>query len=1039
MNRVENPLVSIVVPVYNSEKYLHTALDSLTEQTYDNLEILIVNNGSSGNVDDIFQVYQQTYPERKWRLIKLENNVGLFHARLKGWEQATGDYLATIDSDDYISVDFYYQLVKKAQETQSDIVMADYVHDFVKSGKMHYPMNAIELQDVCWEGGEALKQYFQYCGRCFNLHADWNKIYARSLFERAKPYFSDIHEKIVLSEDALYSCIFFGLSERTTNIHNVVYYHVVRDDAESSNIAATSEKIINGFQDQYVVFNHINCFLEKIHRLDEFRDSAEKYKRSFVEVLFNNLEYGTSNMSRHQKQQVEKRTLTLFGWDKPSYMNMKEWVFESRRSPFNDTKERARRKILDKNIKCVSFDIFDTLVERPFLRPDDTFEFLSYYYNQSRGSKLNVDFALFRREAESRVRMKIQEKYPFYREVTLEEIYSQLTADGILSEEESREMMLKEINFEYRFCRRREAGYELYEFAKRCGKTVACISDMYLPKTVIQTILERAGYMDVDYILVSSDERVCKCDGRLFNVFLNETGFSAKQVMHFGDNYASDYLAPRKVHIFVSKDVTYLPSAKELLTGTCGLTYSGNQFLQMFGDETDPTAQQNYLGNRCIAGVAGNHIFKNPYTIFAKESSFDANTVYMGYLNLGSYIFGVAKWLLEATATAEYETIHFIAQDGYLLKQAYDILVAHSKRKCPRSNYLNTSRQAMVPMLIQEKGDIDSLRTIIDIFSYTPLDLIKALFPTIEKGTYQNVRDKLENKGILGKEKFQTINEWRVFAAIYKAELYSEEENAAYRKKIKEQFEGIIGPHDCIFTTGFCDWTERILENLLGHTIASYYLYFPSEQAWKKGKYADLRQHTFHLNIPSIPEMKVIQNFLCPVDEKSKGYFIENNYLNFRFENERFEFQTSFLLHKMQSEAIQFVKDFVATFPDEWEWMPYYRLELPLWCLVNCSTEFDHAIFLATDSNDRGDTDQESGLYSCWNNYCMMKAKVGQGIVVPAQLNGPRWKKAVYLLMYDRKTLKDKVKEKYEKRPALLTFMKVCYAVPRGIYHIFRK
>lgn len=1031
MGQVESPLVSVVVPVYNSEKYLYTALDSLMQQTYANLEILIVNNGSSGNVDDIFRDYQQIYPERKWRLIKLETNVGLFHARLKGWEQATGDYLATIDSDDYISVDFYYQLVKKAQETQSDIVMTDYVHDFAKSGKMHYPLNAMELQDVCWEDEEALRQYFQYCGRCFNLHADWNKIYARSLFERARPYFSDISERIVLSEDILYSCIYFGLSRRVTNIHSVVYYHVVRDDAESANIAASSEKIMSGFQDQYIVFSKVESFLKQIDRLDELWEDFEKYRRSFVELLFDNLSYGQSAMNRFQKKLVEKKALKLFGWTKPSHADVKEWVFESRRSPFNDTKEQARKKILDPDIECVSFDIFDTLVERPFLRPDDTFEFLSYQYNQNRESKLNVDFALFRKEAERQARMRIQEEHPFYREVTLKEIYDQLTADGILAEEESQKMMLEEINLEHRFCRRREAGYELYEFAKRCGKTVACISDMYLPKTVIQTILERAGYTNVDHILVSSEKRVCKYDGKLFHTFLDETGFLAKQVMHFGDNHTSDCVAPRELHIFADEDVTYLPSARELLTGACGSTYSGNRFLEMFGVAEDPRTPQNYLGNRCIAGIAANHIFRNPYINFAKESSFGASTTYMGYLNLGSYIFAVAKWLLEEASAAKYETIHFIARDGYLVKQAYDILAANSRRKCPKSHYLYTSRRAMMPMMIKEAGDIDSLRTMTDIHSYTPLKLLEELEPTISEAAYQNRREWLKNNGIFGERKFQTVNEWRVFAKLYRTEFYSAEKNAAYREKMKEHFARIIGPHDCTFDVGYSARTESVLGNLLGYIVDPFYLYCNTERGWRQAERANLMLRVFHTDPASLPEMRVIESFLCATDGSCREYFIKNNCLNYRFGKAQFEFQTRFLLHKIQSEAVQFVRDFVSIFPKEWEWMPYYRLELPFRCLIKCSSDFDHAIFLAADFNDQESADQDNDLYSCWNKCC--------SIVMPMQPMGPRWKKAVYLLMYDRKTLKDKIKEKYESRPVFLAFMKVCYAIPRGICRAFRK
>lgn len=1039
MNRARDPLVSIVIPVYNSEKYLPTALDALVGQTYKNLEIIVVNNGSSGDVDNIFEDYKELYPERIWKLIKLNENVGLFHARLKGWEHSTGDFLATVDSDDYVSVDFYYQLVKKAIETESDIVMTDYVHDFVDTGKMHYVLNAMELQDICWEDGEALRQYFQFCGRCFNLHADWNKIYSKSLFEKAKPYFSEVQGKIVLSEDMLFSCIYFGLSRRVTNIHNVLYYHVVREDAASANIAATSEKILRGFQDQQNVFSYVEAFLKKRDIYETLKEGVDQYKRALVEVLFNNLAFGMSNMNKHQKKMVEKKALRLLNWEQPSYIKIEEWVFESRRAAFNDTKERARKQILENNIKCVSFDIFDTLIERPFLRADDTFEFLSEKYNQSRDSKLNIDFALYRREAENKARTSIQRKYPFHREVTLSEIYNQLVEDGVLSEQESQKMMQEEIELEYRFCQRREAGYELYEFAKRCGKQVACVSDMYLPQTVIQSILKAAGYADVDYLFVSSKERVCKYDGKLFDVFLKQTGFSAKEVTHFGDNFESDCRAARKMNIIADENITYLPSARDLLTGNCGVIYSGNRFAEMFGDADDSTAPQNYLGNRCVAGVAGNHIFKQPYIDFPKESSFGGNTVYIGYLNLGTYIFAVAKWLLEEASSAGYETIHFIARDGYLVKQAYDILAAHSKKKCPKSNYLYTSRRAMMAMMIKEAADIESLWTMMDVLAYTPLKILEELEPTIYDEIYRNKEQILIEYGVLGEQKFQTIDEWKAFAKLYKTKFYSTDRNQLYRKQMKAQFQKIIGSDDCTFDVGYSARTESVLTNLLDYTVNPFYLYCNTERGWRQAEHSSLKLRVFHKEPASIQEMQIVESFLCSTDGSCLKYSIENGELRYHFGEKQFDFQTRFLLGKIQHEAIQFVKDFVTTFPDEWETLQYCHLERPFYCLVKRSSEYDHGIFLAADFNDTDISSKNDGLYHCWNLCCVENGQWSQYEIMSLHIAGPRWKKAICLLMYDRKTLKDKIKNRYAAHPVALQFLRVCYSIPRGLYHYFRK
>ena len=75
------PLISIVLPVYKTEKLLPDALDSLVDQTYKNLEIIVVNNGSTDKVTCIFEEYREAYPEFQWVLLTLKENIGLFQDR----------------------------------------------------------------------------------------------------------------------------------------------------------------------------------------------------------------------------------------------------------------------------------------------------------------------------------------------------------------------------------------------------------------------------------------------------------------------------------------------------------------------------------------------------------------------------------------------------------------------------------------------------------------------------------------------------------------------------------------------------------------------------------------------------------------------------------------------------------------------------------------------------------------------------------------------------------------------------------------------
>ncbi len=118
------PKVSIIVPVYNVEEYLPKCLDSLVSQTLKDIEIIVVNDGTPDNSQAIIDDYAEKYPE----IIKpfIKENGGLSDSRNFGVKKATGEYIAFVDSDDYVDIDMYELMYNKAKETDSDIVNCAY-------------------------------------------------------------------------------------------------------------------------------------------------------------------------------------------------------------------------------------------------------------------------------------------------------------------------------------------------------------------------------------------------------------------------------------------------------------------------------------------------------------------------------------------------------------------------------------------------------------------------------------------------------------------------------------------------------------------------------------------------------------------------------------------------------------------------------------------------------------------------------------------------------------------------------------------------
>src|SRR5699024_6933853 len=113
------PKVSVIVPVYNVEKYIEKCIQTLVNQTLQDLEIIIVNDGSTDNSEKIIKKYKKEY---KNIIYVTKENGGLSSARNFGLLYATGEYVAFLDSDDYVDKIIYEKMYNKAKETNSDYV-----------------------------------------------------------------------------------------------------------------------------------------------------------------------------------------------------------------------------------------------------------------------------------------------------------------------------------------------------------------------------------------------------------------------------------------------------------------------------------------------------------------------------------------------------------------------------------------------------------------------------------------------------------------------------------------------------------------------------------------------------------------------------------------------------------------------------------------------------------------------------------------------------------------------------------------------------
>ena len=170
-------LISVIIPVYNVEKYLKICLESVVNQTYKNLEIIIVNDGSTDNSLNIMNKYKS---DKRVKIYSKENG-GLSSARNYGIDNSHGEFISFIDSDDYISNDFIEKLYKQIKCDNSDISMCRYIREENKFTHT-YVAKKLNSEDV-------LEKILYQDDQTLYSVAAWNKLYRKEIFNDIRyPY-----------------------------------------------------------------------------------------------------------------------------------------------------------------------------------------------------------------------------------------------------------------------------------------------------------------------------------------------------------------------------------------------------------------------------------------------------------------------------------------------------------------------------------------------------------------------------------------------------------------------------------------------------------------------------------------------------------------------------------------------------------------------------------------------------------------------------------------------------------------------------------
>ena len=138
-NILDNPLISVIVPAYNAEQYIRDCLDSIINQTYQNLEIICINDGSQDNTAEILNEYDKA--DSRFIVIHRQNK-GLVSARKEGVKIARGEYICYVDADDWIDPEMYMIMYNEGMELDVDIVAVGMCREF-RNGTSYQEPNII--------------------------------------------------------------------------------------------------------------------------------------------------------------------------------------------------------------------------------------------------------------------------------------------------------------------------------------------------------------------------------------------------------------------------------------------------------------------------------------------------------------------------------------------------------------------------------------------------------------------------------------------------------------------------------------------------------------------------------------------------------------------------------------------------------------------------------------------------------------------------------------------------------------------------------
>lgn len=259
--------VSVIVPIYNGEGHIKKCIESIRNQIYNNLEIILINDGSHDFSGAICDEYAKI--DKRIKVYHIQRR-GVSFSRNYGLKQATGHYIQFVDSDDYLSETATEHLVSAMEQQQTDMVVCGYTRILFK--KLHLRSDRLEKAGN-YTNNEYLCNTLRDPGHHY-YGVLWNKLYLREVIQNCQIQFM---ENITLGEDFTFNLRYLKSIKKVTVIKDCLYYYNCENENTLSRYKKTIDSCKRELENRKLIFDQYKKTFMDVGLYEAYKDKVQQY------------------------------------------------------------------------------------------------------------------------------------------------------------------------------------------------------------------------------------------------------------------------------------------------------------------------------------------------------------------------------------------------------------------------------------------------------------------------------------------------------------------------------------------------------------------------------------------------------------------------------------------------------------------------------------------------------------------------------------------------------------------------------------------